>query len=274
MLVQLKKRDAVRLADWDIILVNSSAGKDSQAMLDYIVERADAEGVRDRVTVVHCDLGRVEWRGTKELAAEQAAHYGVRFEIVSRPQGDLLDHARARGMWPGPATRYCTSDHKRGQAMKVMTMLVREFCDKHGKQRVRILNCLGMRAEESPSRAKMEAFELNKKATTKTTREVFTWLPIQDWTEVEVWKRIKKSGVRHHYAYDRGMPRLSCCFCIFAPKPALMIAARENPELFEEYLAVEKEIDHKFKADLSLADVKAAMEAGETEGEMDGGWNM
>lgn len=38
----------------------SSAGKESQAMLDLLVELADAAGVRDRLVLVHADLGRIE----------------------------------------------------------------------------------------------------------------------------------------------------------------------------------------------------------------------
>lgn len=44
------------LTDYDVILVNSSAGKDSQASLDVVVEQARAAGVLDRVVVVHADL--------------------------------------------------------------------------------------------------------------------------------------------------------------------------------------------------------------------------
>src|SRR5262245_47474662 len=96
------------------IVVNSSAGKDSQAMLDYVVEQGDRAGVpRDRLVVVHADLGRVEWPGTRELAEEQARHYGLAFVTVRRRQGDLLDHIAQRGMFPSPRARFCTSDHKR-----------------------------------------------------------------------------------------------------------------------------------------------------------------
>ena len=84
------------LSAYDVILVNSSAGKDSQAMLTYLVELADRQGVdRARILVVHADLGRVEWRGTRELAERQAAAYGLRFEVVARDE-DLLDQIRTR----------------------------------------------------------------------------------------------------------------------------------------------------------------------------------
>jgi 3'-phosphoadenosine 5'-phosphosulfate sulfotransferase (PAPS reductase)/FAD synthetase len=92
----------VELAKYDWIVINSSAGKDSQCMLDVLAEQAKAERVEDRVVVVHADLGdRVEWPGTRELAAEQAAHYGFRFEIVRRKQGDILDEVRQRHRSPG-----------------------------------------------------------------------------------------------------------------------------------------------------------------------------
>lgn len=56
------------LTDFDIILVNTSGGKDSQTMLRKLARLAAAAGVTDRVVVVHADLGRVEWAGTKDLA--------------------------------------------------------------------------------------------------------------------------------------------------------------------------------------------------------------
>jgi 3'-phosphoadenosine 5'-phosphosulfate sulfotransferase (PAPS reductase)/FAD synthetase len=255
------------LSSYDVILVNSSAGKDSQAMLDFLVELADAAGVRDRLVVVHADLGRVEWKGTRELAERQAAHYGIRFEVVSRPQGDLLTHVEQRGMWPSSTARFCTSDHKRGQISKVLTLLASAF----GRP-ARILNCLGLRAQESPARAKKVQFERDAR-NTNGKRTVDTWLPILDWTVDQVWARIKASGVEHHPAYDLGMPRLSCCFCIFAPKAALTLAGKHNPDLLAEYVRVEQKIGHTFRKDLAIADVQQAVQAGGGCGTVDN-WTM
>ena len=52
--------DAPDLCCYDIILVNSSAGKDSQASLDVVVAAARQAEVLDRVVVVHADLGEAE----------------------------------------------------------------------------------------------------------------------------------------------------------------------------------------------------------------------
>lgn len=241
------------LTSYDVILVNSSAGKDSQAMLDYVVEQATAAGVREKLVVVHCDLGRVEWQGTRELAAEQAKHYGLRFEVVTRTKGDLLHQVEfERKLWPSNKARYCTSDHKRAQVHKLLTKLVKEL---RLSRPVRILNCLGLRADESPARSKKEPFAFDKVAS-NGKRHVDTWLPIHHWTTEEVWARIKASGVRHHFAYDLGMPRLSCAFCIFAPKEALVLAGQHNPALLNEYVRVEEKIQHTFRVGLSLKQVQ------------------
>lgn len=275
------------LSEYDLVLVNSSAGKDSQAMLDYLVGLADAQGVsRDRFVVVHCDLGRVEWEGTAELAAEQAAHYGLRFEIVQRDLGDLLTQVEQRheanlakgrdiAPWPSSTTRWCTSDQKTSQVLKLITSLtderrnpagwVREADGTWAKRPLRILNCLGIRAEESAARAKKASFEIDKKAS-NGKRIVTRWLPIFDWTANEVWVRIKASGVRYHKAYDLGMSRLSCCFCVLASKADLIIAAQHNKDLAQEYLAVEVKVGKQFvgKEDapgaFSIADIIAAAE--------------
>ena len=63
-------------------------------MLDLVARQAGREGVLDRLTVGHADLGRVEWPGTWQLAEDQAARYGLRFELVTA--------CRARSSRSGP----------------------------------------------------------------------------------------------------------------------------------------------------------------------------
>ena len=242
------------LTSYDIILVNTSAGKDSQAMMDHLYDLAAEAGVTDRLVAVHADLGRVEWEGTRELAEAHAAAYGMPFYAVSRPQGDLLVQVEARGMWPSSQARYCTSDQKTGQVSKVMTALVKAFQEEHGKRQVRILNTLGIRAQESPARAKKAAFEHEKRAS-NGKRHVDRWLPIHAWSEDEVWARCATARTETHPAYAMGMPRLSCSFCVLASKPALVRAAQLRPELAAEYAAVEARIGHTFRQDLSMATI-------------------
>jgi 3'-phosphoadenosine 5'-phosphosulfate sulfotransferase (PAPS reductase)/FAD synthetase len=241
------------LSSYDVLLLNTSGGKDSQAMLDYLVELADEVGVRHKVTAVHADLGRMEWPGTKELAIAQAAHYDVRTIVVRRNGGDLLSYIEARGKFPDSARRYCTSDFKRGPVTTAMTSLVRQL---NLGRPARILNCMGMRAQESKARAKKPPFAFNQRATGKgRVRHVDDWLPIHSWPVEQVWARIAVSGVPYHPAYDWGMPRLSCSFCVLASKGALVRAAQLRPDLAAEYAAVEARIGHDFRKDLSMAEI-------------------
>lgn len=251
------------LASYHIILFNSSAGKDSQTALRATVAAAEAAGVRDRIVVVHADLGvRVEWPGTKELVHTQAAHYGLPVILCRREKGDLLDEAEhQRKKWPGMTkkTRWCTADHKTAQVYKVMTRLVRERREAGHVGQVRILDTLGIRAEESPDRANEVPYRFEERAS-NGRRHVDRWYPIHRWTEDEVWADIRASGVPYHPAYDLGMPRLSCMFCIYGSRSSLVLAAQHNPGAAAEYVRVEIATGHRFKQDLSMAEVVADAE--------------
>lgn len=124
-----------------------------------------------------------------------------------------------------------------------------------GKQ-IKILEVIGIRAEESVARKKKQPFARNKRASNKTSRTVDTWYPIFEWTESMVWDCIKSNAIPYHYAYDKGMTRLSCVFCVMAPIAQLQIAADNNPELLNEFIEAEKDMDHTFRHGFSLAQLK------------------
>lgn len=246
-----------QLADYDHVVLNSSGGKDSQCLMRLVMQQAEKESYpKCKITCAHADLGEMEWPGTADLAELQAKYYGIKFWKMARPQGDLLTHIQQRGMWPSSTNRYCTADHKRGQIGKLFTQLSSQLSAR------RILNCMGMRADESPARAKLRAFEINKRFT-NGSRHVDNWLAIHSWKLPEVWNDIKASGVPYHKAYDLGMPRLSCVFCIFSPPAALMIAGRHNPALLGRYVETEKQMGHTFRKNFPIEKVQQAIANGE-----------
>lgn len=244
------------------IVVNSSGGKDSQTALREVVRQCDEAGVsRDRIVVAHSCLGRMEWPGTLELVRTQADVYGLRLEVESYRDASgahlsLLDYARKRRKWPDSRNRWCTSELKRSPGGRVLTKLSREAPGD-------ILVAFGFRAEESPARAKRKVLTQNKRFSSRR-RKVWDWLPIHDWTVEQVWEHIKCSKVPYHPAYKQGMPRLSCVFCIFAPRAALLLAGKLNPALLDEYCAVEAEIGHTFQNGHSLASVRDGLKRGES----------
>jgi 3'-phosphoadenosine 5'-phosphosulfate sulfotransferase (PAPS reductase)/FAD synthetase len=238
------------LATYDLLLANLSGGKDSQTMLRVLAEAAERAGVRDRIVCVFADLGdEDEWPDAPELAAEHAAHYGLRFIATSRATTDpetgeevpygLTDGIERREMFPAPGARWCTSDWKRGPIRKVTTQLCRELQDawraaagraRARPRKVRVLNVMGLRAQESTDRRLMPPLSYDEDSSNESVRHVDEWLPIHQWTVEEVWADIQASGVRYHWAYDLGMPRLSCPMCVYASESALIRASQIFPE--------------------------------------------
>jgi 3'-phosphoadenosine 5'-phosphosulfate sulfotransferase (PAPS reductase)/FAD synthetase len=255
--------ETVNLHDFDLVVVNSSGGKDSVVALWQIVQMADAQGYeRSRIHVSHQDLGRSEWPGVTALVHEQAAMFGLKVHVSRRrtqegKEETLLEYAKRRGKWPSSAQRWCTSDFKRAPGARVITQLGKNHAAKT------ILQVFGFRAEESPSRSKRPVLSVNATSTTNS-RTVIDFLPVHDQTEKWVWSTIRTEKLPYHHAYDLGMPRLSCMFCIFAPAEALAIAGKANPDALQEYVDAEREMGHSFKADLSLADVQAKLQTGYT----------
>jgi 3'-phosphoadenosine 5'-phosphosulfate sulfotransferase (PAPS reductase)/FAD synthetase len=259
------------LTSYQVILASISGGKDSQSMLAVLAGQAQRAGVLDRVTCVFADLGEDEWPGTAEIAAEQAAHYGLRFITVcktisdpvtglSRPQS-LLEYIEHRGRWPRAQQRYCTSDMKRGPIRTVMTRLVREQREAGITGRVRLLHVMGLRAQESAARRLLSPFSHDPASSNATRREVDLWLPVHSWTTDQVWEHIRQSGVRYHPAYDAGMPRLSCRFCVLASRSALIRAAQLDPAGARKRAALEQRMGHNFRQDLSMAQIIREAEA-------------
>lgn len=266
------------LSQFDWIVVNSSGGKDSQTALREILHQCLLQDYpRSKVVVSHQCLGKYEWPGTLDLVRLQCAIYGVRLVVTSYRDkhgtaSSLLDYVRARGKWPSSDTRFCTSEFKRGPGGRVLTQLAKELAVPRAGV-ARILNVFGFRADESPARAKRLVFVKNVRHSS-STKEVWDFLPIHHWTEQEVWDDILQSCVPYHPAYDSGMQRLSCVFCIFAPYNALLNAAWLQPDLLMEYVDTELSTGHDFQHNKPLRAVHAAMLRGEVPGQDTDIWKM
>ena len=72
----------------------------------------------------------------------------------------------------------------------------------------RLVNAMGMRAEESPARASKTSWRRNDRMSV-AGREVFDWLPVFDLSTEDVFRVIREAGQSPHWAYAAGMSRLS-----------------------------------------------------------------
>ena len=236
-----------------LVFCNHSGGKDSQAMYLHLREVVPT----DQLIIIHADLGDlVEWSGVKEHI--RANIDGRKLEIAHAyyrdgSSKDLLGYVRKRGKWPSNANRFCTSDLKRDPIGREIKRIMKE------RGATRAINCMGLRAEESPNRAKKLPWQLNERLTVnkRVHRTVWDCNPILHMKEHEVYAAIAAAGQEVHWAYKAGMNRLSCSFCVLAGKNDLRTAAKLRPDLLQTYLDLEQEIGHTFQNKRTLAEITA-----------------
>lgn len=213
-----------------LFVANHSAGKDSQAMLIELRRHVpDAQ-----IIVIHADLPEVDWEGGIEHIRSTIGSLEL---IIASSRKTFFQMVEHRGMFPSPANRQCTSDLKRGPIERE----IRRHLKDHPEFGGLIVNCMGMRAEESTGRAKLTTFKHNA-LNSKAGWEWFDWLPIHDLTAAEVFADIAAAGQEPHWAYAAGMTRLSCCFCIMASEADLRTAARLKPDLYRKYVETERRL--------------------------------
>ena len=233
-----------------LVFCNHSGGKDSQAMYLHLRERVPSH----QLIVIHADLGElVEWSGVKEHIRSNIDGRTLELAHAYYKDGsskDLLGYIRRRGMWPSNSTRFCTSELKTGPIMREAGRIMRE------RGSTRAINCLGIRAEESPARAKALPWKFNKRFSS-SRRTFWNYNPIFQLKEAEVFAAIKAAGQTPHWAYGAGMQRLSCSFCVLAGQSDLRTAAKLRPDLLQIYLDLEKEIGHTFQSKRTLAEITA-----------------
>lgn len=216
-----------------MFVCNHSGGKDSQAMFLYLSKFVPKE----QLFIIYSDLGEVEWEGSKEHIESTIFNY-QEFHIV-RAVKTFFDMVlrKKKPMFPSPKNRQCTSDLKRGPINKKIIEISNRLGYKY------VVNCMGLRAQESSGRAKKPVFQRSEDKS-NSKRTWFEWLPIHSRSTDWVFDYIKSNGQNPHWVYAKGMTRKSCCFCIFSTEHDLKTAAKLRPELAKKYSDIERQIDH------------------------------
>jgi 3'-phosphoadenosine 5'-phosphosulfate sulfotransferase (PAPS reductase)/FAD synthetase len=224
------------------LVISVSGGKDSDATTYALLDWLHQRGLKNEVHLVHADLGRAELKATPAHVEELARLTGLPLHIVRHSKFDLLDGIKNRMAtrpevppWPSAEYRQCTSDWKRGPISK---WIRNQF------PTGTVVCAMGLRADESPARAKKPVAKLRADCCSKV-RTVYDWLPIHTQSKDDVWETI---GDRpHHPAYDLGNDRVSCALCILANKGDLLNGATQDPELFREYCDIEIKSGFSFR---------------------------
>jgi DNA sulfur modification protein DndC len=246
-------RQLVEVSGRDLaFVVNHSGGKDSTRMLGLVRQRfpdtivygvmADT-GFEHRTPVSSMDWARL-----------RCQDFGVALSVVRHPKHTYLEMVERRGMFPSAKYRQCTSDLKRSPIDKFIRAL---------PQRI-IINCLGIRGEESSPRAKLQPWKLNEHLTTRH-RTVYKWLPIFSLTLSDVleWHRVSKVPLHpvyvpeYHWDGTTGgyLRRLSCRVCIFSTDSDLVAIHQHDRRPFDAVRNLEQKIGFTMRPGTSLVQI-------------------
>lgn len=100
-----------------------------------------------------------------------------------------------------------------------------ELKERGGKGRVKIT---GIRAEESPRRAKRQQYESDKEGG-------YFLHVIRDWTGADVWQYIRQNHLPYCSLYDQGFSRIGCVLCPFQSYARALRDMEMFPALVEYY---------------------------------------
>ena len=233
-------------------VVNHSGGKDSTRMLGFVRRKFP-----DSATyAVMADTGFEHQRpiSAADFARHRCAEFGIELEIVRNTRRTYLEMVEQRGKFPSPQYRQCTSDLKRGPVEKYIRSLSHKV----------IVNCMGIRAEESYSRSRLSPLSLNAALTTRT-RTVYNWLPIFDQTlgHVLAWHWV--NAIRLHPVYvpeyhkdgttGGYLRRFSCRVCIFSTDADLRAIRQHDRDAFELVSNLETKMGFMMRPGASLVQI-------------------
>jgi 3'-phosphoadenosine 5'-phosphosulfate sulfotransferase (PAPS reductase)/FAD synthetase len=147
-----------------------------------------------------------------------------------------------------------TSDLKRGPINKFIRSLPQRL----------IINCIGIRAEESTQRGKLAPWKLNKSLTTRQ-RTVYNWLPIFRFSLEEIldWHRVRRVPLHpvyvpeYHWDGTLGgyLRRLSCRVCIFSTDANIRAIYQHDRSSYEAISALEQKIGFTMRPGASLVQI-------------------
>ena len=234
------------------LVVNLSGGKDSTRMLGYV--RSHLPQIPTYCVMADTGFEHVRPVSAVEWSRKIAARFGLQLHVVCNPNKTYLEMVRARGKFPSAQFRQCTSDLKRGPIQKFIRQLPHPV----------IVNCMGMRGQESSQRAKQPQWSQDD-SLSKAGRTVYNWLPIFDETMDDVLKWHWQNSVPIHPVYvpeyhrdgtaGGYLRRFSCRVCIFASDHDLRMIHQHDREAFDLVSGLEQQSGFTMRAGRSLIQI-------------------
>lgn len=197
------------------IIASVSGGKDSTALVLALREA----GLDFRM--VFADTG---WEAIETYEYLETLRQKIGpIDVVGVP-GGMEEKARSRAGFPGRMQRWCTQELK-----------VRPIRDYHQSIGSDTVSAVGVRADESESRARMETLEDSHEW------GGYIWRPLLRWSVQDVIAIMRRHGVPMNPLYHRGHNRVGCYPCIFSSKDEIRLIAENSPATIHRIRALEQE---------------------------------
>ena len=261
-----------RVAEWlrdpaAIVAFGVSGGKDSCAQTLVGVDFLRRLGFRNPIVLIHSDLGRIEHAASLAQCERLAAKVDCPL-IVVKPQREMLEIFPARWQrnvrrwlmlacvtvitpFSSAKLKFCTKEAK---ITPITQELVRRFPN------CKIINAVGIRAEESLSRANKPVSKINEELERVGLNTVgIDWHPIHHLTKPQVFLIHRRYGLREHEAYVLlGIERVSCSCCVLSSLHDLQASLRDwrNHAAYRSLCLLEAESAFSFQPARWLADVR------------------
>lgn len=151
---------------------------------------------------------------------EQAAERIARALEVLKPTGiPFLDLCMWKGRFPSIKARFCTFELKHEPIRYQFILPALEFYDE-------VISWQGVRAQESPDRALLPAWEEDA----DNTPGLHVFRPILNWLHDDVFAIAKRHGIEPNPLYKQGCGRVGCMPCINVRKAELAEIFARWPE--------------------------------------------
>jgi len=204
--------------------INVSGGKDSTALLLWSLEEE-----LPNCRYVYADTGH-EHPVVYEYLDYLERETGVTIERVETV--GFLDLCISRQRFPSSQVRFCT------QELKIFPMAHYMNAAEEWDADNPHLVWVGIRAEESPSRAMMSETSYMIVRKNKTDKKAISFVlrhhPLLDWYVDDVFDIHRKHGIEPNPLYKMGMQRVGCFPCIMATKPELKKMFQRFPEMVDK----------------------------------------
>lgn len=241
------------------VIASISGGKDSAAMALHLRE----QGIP--FESVFCDTGW-EHPDTYTYLREVLDPAIGPIRWLKSDRGGMEELVRSKAMFPSRVRRFCTEELKvvplRQFFLEVCAAIpdddppaeVRALRSELGDefdvtaQQIKVINVVGIRAEESPSRAEMSEWEVWGADYGKSRLPVMVWRPLLRWTGQDVIDIHKRHGLAPNPLYLRGASRVGCWPCIHARKAELALVAKESPERIALIRSMESDLTDAARA--------------------------